>query len=89
VQYTRFFSLRLSVTGALLYLQSRALTSNFSGIDRDYGQGDISIKWMAAPTWFVLGGFTYTGQKYLTDPTGAANNRVYLEVGYQGLPRPQ
>jgi hypothetical protein len=44
---------------------------------------------MAAPTWFVLGGFTYTGQKYLTDPTGAANNRVYLEVGYQGLPRPQ
>jgi hypothetical protein len=89
VQYTRFFSVRLSVTGALLYLQSRALTSNFSGIDRDYGQGDISIKWMASPTWFVLGGFTYTGQKYLTDPTGAANNRVYVEVGYQGLPRPQ
>ncbi len=42
---------------------------------------------MMTPTWFVQGGYQYTWQKYTDNPDGAANNRIYIRIGYQGLNR--
>jgi hypothetical protein len=37
----------------------------------------------------VLGGYQYMWEKFQVDPTGAADNRIYLRVGYMGLGRQQ
>jgi hypothetical protein len=86
-QYGRNVTQRLSFTTAALLLKNRALTSAFSGNGRDYFRSLVEAKWMIARTWFVQGGYQYTWQKYQADPDGAANNRLYIRFGYQGLSR--
>jgi hypothetical protein len=86
-QYGRNVTQRLSLTTAALLLKNRALTSAFSGNGRDYFRSVVEAKWMIARTWFVQGGYQYTWQKYQADPDGAANNRLYIRFGYQGLSR--
>ncbi len=86
-EYDRSLSPRLALTAAAIYLQNRALTANASGDGRNYLRNVIEFKWMVARTWFVQGGYQYMWQKYQLDPDGAANNRLYLRFGYQGLNR--
>jgi hypothetical protein len=87
LQYDRRITQRLSLTTAAIYLQNRALTAAASGNGRDYLRSVVEMKYMLARTWFVQGGYQYTWQKYQLEPDGAANNRVYLRFGYQGLDR--
>jgi hypothetical protein len=89
LQYDRDLSARLSFTGAVIYTSSRGLSVNVSGDDRNYGRGTLSLKWLATRTLFVLGGYSYMTQKYLSDMDSAANSQFYLRIGYQGLPRQQ
>lgn len=57
-----------------------------SGNNRDYGRGDIALRWRVTPTWFAEGGYSYIYQKYSSDPSNAMDSSVYLRFGYQGLP---
>jgi hypothetical protein len=86
-EYQRNVTQRFSFTTAALLLQNRALTSAFSGNGRNYFRSVVEAKWMVTRTWFGQGGYQYTWQKYQADPDGAANNRLYLRFGYQGLSR--
>lgn len=87
LQYDRRITQRLSLTTAAIYLRNRALTAAASGNGRNYLRSVVEMKWMVARTWFIQGGYQYTWQKYQLEPDGAANNRVYLRFGYQGLDR--
>jgi hypothetical protein len=86
-QYIRDFTQRLTFTGAIIGIKSSELPSNLDGNNRSYLQTAVDLKWMIRPTWFVQGGYQYSWQKYVLDPDGAADNRIYIRVGYQGLPR--
>jgi hypothetical protein len=84
-QYTRELTERLAFTGAMIWLKSSQLPNDTNGLDRTYDQTAIDVKWMVRPTWFVQGGYQYTWQKYVQSPE-ASNNRIFIRVGYQGLP---
>jgi hypothetical protein len=83
-EYDRDLSDRLTFTGAVIALRNRGLTANVKSADRTYVQTVVELQWMMAPTWFVQGGYQYMWQRYRFDPTAAANNRIYIRVGYQG-----
>jgi hypothetical protein len=85
-QYTREFSQRLTFTGAMIYLKNSELPINLSKDDRKYLQTLVDVKWMIAPTWFIQCGYQYFWEKYTQETNSAANNRVYVRVGYQGRP---
>jgi hypothetical protein len=80
-------STRLTLTGALVALKTHALTENIAGVDRKYAQTIVEMRWMMTRYWFVQGGYQYAWQKYQLDTNSAANNRVYVQFGYQGLAR--
>ena len=84
-QYTRELTERLAFTGAMIWLKTSQLPTDLAGLDRTYDQTAIDVKWMVRPTWFVQGGYQYSWQKYTTAPE-ASNNRIFIRVGYQGLP---
>jgi hypothetical protein len=86
-EYSRKITARLAVTTAAVYLQNRAMTAAVSDNGRNYLRSVVDVKWMMSRLWFVQGGYQYTWQKYQLDPDGAANNRIYLRFGYQGLGR--
>jgi hypothetical protein len=85
-QYNRNLTERLAFTGAVIGIKSSQLPSNLNNLDRSYMQTAVDLKWMIRPTWFVQGGYQYSWQKYTQSPDGAANNRIYIRLGYQGLP---
>jgi hypothetical protein len=84
-QYDRDLTYRLSATAAAIGLRDRGVTSNVSGDYRSYLQTVVEAKWMMARTWFLQGGYQYSWQKFQLDPSGAASNRIYIKVVYQGL----
>jgi len=86
-EYDRMLTQRLSLTAAALLLRTRGVTAEVSGNGRDYVRTVVEAKWMLSQTWFIQGGYQYTSQKYEVSPDGAANNRLYLRFGYQGLNR--
>jgi len=86
IQYNRNLTERLAFTGAVIGIKSSQLPSNVNELDRSYMQTAVDLKWMIRPTWFVQGGYQYSWQKYTLSPDGAMNNRIYIRVGYQGLP---
>lgn len=85
-EYDRNLSERLSFTGALLYTRSRGLTANVRTFNRDYGQALLSLKWMMTRTFFLQGGASFTSLHYYLTPGTPTNDRVFVTVGYQGLP---
>jgi hypothetical protein len=87
LEYDRRITQRLTLTTAALYLRNRGLTPGFNENARNYLRTVVEGKWMITPTWFVQGGYQYLWQKYTENPDGAANNRIYLRIGYQGLNR--
>jgi hypothetical protein len=84
-QYIRNFTQRLIFSGAIIGIKSSELPSNLNEDNRSYMQTAVDLKWMIRRTWFVQGGYQYSWQKYVLDSDGAANNRIYIRVGYQGL----
>lgn len=86
-EYDRMLTQRLSLTAAALLLRTRGVTAEVSDNGRNYVRTLIEAKWMMTRTWFIQGGYQYTSQKYEVNPDGAANNRLYLRFGYQGLNR--
>jgi len=84
-QYNRDLTERLAFTGAVIGIKSSQLPSNINENNRSYLQTQVDLKWMIRPTWFLQGGYQYSWQKYESLPDGAANNRIYIRVGYQGL----
>jgi hypothetical protein len=87
LEYDRRLTQRLNLTAATVFTRNRGLTEKFSGNARDYIRSVVEAKWMMTRTWFIQGGYQYTWEKYTENPDGAANNRLYLRVGYQGLNR--
>lgn len=85
LQYNKELTERLAFTGAMIWLKSDQLPSNVSNLNRTYDQTAVDFKYMIRPTWFVQGGYQYTWQKYSQTPE-ASNNRIFIKVGYQGLP---
>jgi hypothetical protein len=88
-QYDRDVTYRLGVTGALIALKDHGISANVVGDDRSYVQSVVELKWGLTRTWYILGGYQYMWQKFQLDPTGAADNRIYIRVGYQALGRQQ
>jgi hypothetical protein len=68
------------------YLHDTAIARDVTGNNRDYGRGDVSVRWKITPTWFTEGGYGYIYQKYKSDPSSAVDSSFYLRIGYQGLP---
>jgi hypothetical protein len=90
-QYNRYFGPRLYFTGAVIGLRNREINPSPVNDNRNYAQGLVDAKWMVTRTWFVQGGYQYQWQKYTSYPDlvgNAENNRIYIRIGYQGLPPP-
>jgi len=88
-QYNRDLTERFAFTGALIALHNHAVAGLPTGYDRQYGQAVVELKWMWTRTVYVQGGYEYDYQKFKSNPDGASNNRVYISLGYLGLPRQQ
>jgi len=88
VQYQRNLSTRLAFDGAARYVMERGLTSGNQRNDKDYARLDLSMRWMMTPTVYVEGGYNYIWQQYQSNNSSAANNILFVSVGYQGLGRP-
>ena len=85
LQYIQDVTERLTFTAAMIWLKARQLPNDLNGLDRSYSQTALDFKYMIRRTWFVQGGYQYTWQKYVSSPE-ASNNRIFIRVGYQGLP---
>jgi len=84
-QYNRNFTQRWLFTGAVIGIKSTQLPAPVNEDDRKYLQTVVDLKWLIRPTWFLQAGYQYAWQKFAQSPDGAANNRIYIRVGYQGL----
>lgn len=80
---TRRFNLR--VVGRVE--SRRAIGSGDTSNDRDFARGDLVLRWMATPTMFIQGGYSYIWEDRLTDAGDAANNRFFISFGYAALDR--
>jgi len=89
VQYDRDLSERLSFRGAARYEARTELGGNTGDNDRDYARADLTLKWMMAPTWYLQGGYSYVWEDRASAPGDAANNKLFVSFGYQGLARPR
>lgn len=89
LQYDREVTYRLSLTGAVIALKNHGISANVVGDDRSYVQSLVEVKWALSRTWYILGGYQYMWEKFQVDPTGAADNRIYIRLGYLGLGRQQ
>ena len=85
LQYDRLLSERLSFRGAARYDVRTGLSQLDQGNDRDYARVDISLKWLVSQKWYVGGGYTYMWEDRETATSDAANNRFFINFGYQGL----
>jgi hypothetical protein len=85
VQYDMNISARLSMRTALRAYQREAQGRTASGDDRDYARGELSIRWMLTPQYFVGGGYEYTWQERGQEGTSANNHAAFINFGYRGL----
>ena len=85
VQYDRSLTQRLEWTSAVRYNRQRAVGGQGLGLERDYVIGDLGLKYMLTPTWYVTGGYTYRWQDRKTDIGTADNHSFVLGFGYEGL----
>jgi hypothetical protein len=87
LEYDRNVTERVTFTGALRGIRTAGVSSNLSGDNRNYVQGNLLLKWMITRTWFLQGGYVYVWQKYQDVTQSADNNLILIKFGYQGLPR--
>ncbi len=85
LQYDRLLSERLSFRGAARYDVRTGLSQLDQGNDRDYARVDLSLKWLVSQKWYVGGGYTYMWEDREQATSDAANNRFFINFGYQGL----
>ncbi len=87
-QYDRDVSPRLSFMGALRFFHDKAITGDVTGNDpRNYGTATVKVQYMLTRRLFVAGNYTYTYQKYRSDPTSAEANTVAVSFGFRGIER--
>ena len=86
-QYDRELSGRLSFTGVLFAFQQRALANAALNTEnrRKLVTGELSLRWMMTPTWFIRGGYGYNWQERSLTSGSAANNLAFVVFGYQAL----
>jgi hypothetical protein len=85
-EYDRDLNYRWSVIGAILALHNRAITSNLDVDNRTYLQTLAEASYNLTATWYLQGGVRYMWEKYQINTSGAADTRVYIRIGYKGLP---
>jgi len=85
-EYDRDLGPRWSITGALLALKGRGITSYLQVDNRTYVQTLAEVVWNLTPTWYLQGGARYMWEKYQFNLSGAADTRIYFRIGYKGLP---
>ena len=85
IQYDRLLSERFSFRGAARYESRSALSEIQAGNDRDYARLDLSVKWLVTQKWYVGGGYSYIWEDRELATSDAANNRFFINFGYQGL----
>jgi hypothetical protein len=86
-QYDRDLSARMHFTGAVRLLQDKAVSAAFGVDERRYANALVRLQYMLTETIFVAGNYSYTYQKYQTDPTEAQGHIIRLTFGYRGLKR--
>jgi hypothetical protein len=84
VQYTRYFTERWNVGGAVRAFRSRGENENGSA-DRDYARASLDVSRNLTPKWYVTAGYQYLWQKYTSDSRKANDNVVRVVIGYRGL----
>lgn len=86
IQYDRQLSERLSLRGLARYESRNAINDAGTSQRDDAARADLWLKWQITPTWYTQGGYSYISRDQ--GPTGdAANNRIFISVGYKGLGR--
>jgi hypothetical protein len=85
-EYDRDLNYRWSVTGAILALHNRGITSNLDVDNRTYLQTLAEASYNLTATWYLQGGVRYMWEKYQINTSGAADTRIYIRIGYKGLP---
>jgi hypothetical protein len=87
LQYDRDLTQRLKFRGTGRYESRNSISTGGQGDDRDYARADLSLNWMMSTTWYLEGGYSYIWQDRQTAAGVAANNKLFVGVGYKGLER--
>jgi hypothetical protein len=87
VQYDRMLSQRLSFRGTARYDTRTGLSELDDSNDRDYARVDLTLKWMMTQKWYLGGGYSYIWEDRELAASDAANNRFFINFGFQGLSR--
>jgi hypothetical protein len=86
IGYDRRFSERLSWRAAARGLRIRRQAEILGrGADRDYGRGELSVRYDLTPRWFIRGGYELTWQDFEIEPGDAINHAAFLAIGFAGL----
>lgn len=87
LQYDRDLTQRLNLLIVGRVESRRVIGSGDATNDRDFARGDLVLRWMATPTMFIQGGYSYIWEDQLTDAGDADNNRFFISFGYAALDR--
>jgi hypothetical protein len=85
LQYSRDLSPRLKLGGVARYETRTDIEETIISDDRDYARGDLTLTWMMSQTWYLTGGYSYIWEERERAVSDAANNQVYIGIGYKGL----
>ena len=89
IQYDHDFSQRLSMRTAVRAYMWDSTSGEPSTRDREYARGEIQLRWVVTPTFFVRGGYNYTWREIDIQPDSADNSTFFIALGYRGLGRPR
>ena len=73
--------------GTARYDKRTGLSELDEGNDRDYARVDLTLKWMMTQKWYLGGGYSYIWEDRELAASDAANNRFFINFGFQGLSR--
>jgi hypothetical protein len=85
LQYSRDLSQRLKFGGVARYETRTDIEETIISNNRDYARGDLSLTWMMTQTWYLTGGYSYIWEERERAISDAANNQVFIGIGYKGL----
>lgn len=87
VQYEHNLTQRVVLTGVGRLQSRNSISTGDVANNRDFARGDLALRWMMNPTWYVQAGYSYIWEDRETEVSDAANNRVFVSFGYEGLGR--
>jgi len=88
IEYSRDLTQRLTVGAAARVINETSVSQVYLNGNYNYVNFETRIKWKLTPTWYVTGGLQYLRAHYQPPVGSAANNSVYISVGYLGLGKP-